>query len=159
MSEKSSYGLTAVCIAAGASESVVRSWFDRGLIPCSTNDRAADGRATPREISFNTALQIAVATELSSLGFQAKRATRLALAFSDIGKSGRLPAELYSDGKTLLVAYPKRETAQVIKESELKSIFAHGGVSSASVAIVDLNAIYRTTAARLGVALVDRDMN
>jgi|GEM_PF-6203721 len=158
MSEKT-YGLTAVCIAAGASESVVRSWFDRGLVLCSPDDRAADGRATPREISFGTALQIAVAVELSSLGFQAKRACKLALSFSDIGRKGRLPAELFADDKTLLVAYPKRESAQVVKATELKRIFSHGGPSAASVAIVDVNEIYRNTAARLGISLTDKAMH
>lgn len=156
---KNTYGLSAVCIAAGASESVVRSWFDRGLIPMSDHDRAADGRAQTREISFNTALQISIAAELSSLGFQAKRACRLALSFSDIGMNNRMPEELFADAKTLLIAYPNRETAQIIKASDLTDFFANSGTSAASVAIVDVNAIYRTTAARLGVALVERDMH
>lgn len=156
---RNTYGLSAVCIAADASESVVRSWFDRGLIPMSDYDRAAEGRAVRREISFNTALQISIAAELSSLGFQAKRACRLALAFSDIGMNNRMPAELFADDKTLLIAYPNRETAQIIKASDLTDFFAHAGTSAASVAIVDVNAIFRTTAARLGVPLVERDMN
>lgn len=156
---KNTYGLSAVCIAAGASESVVRSWFDRGLIPMSDHDRAADGRAQTREISFNTALQISIAAELSSLGFQAKRACKLALSFSDIGMNNRRPGELFADSKTLLIAYPNRETAQIIKASDLTDFFAHAGTSAASVAIVDVNAIYRTTAARLGVTLVERDMH
>lgn len=156
---QNTYGLTAVCIAAGASESVIRSWFDRGLIPMSDHDRAADGRAVTREISFNTALQISIATELSALGFQAKRACRLALSFSDIGLNDRLPSELFEDDKTLLIAYPNRETAQVIKASDLKRIFSHSGSSSASVAIVDINAIYRNTAGRLGVPLTDAAMH
>lgn len=159
MSHNKTYGLSAVCIAAGASESVVRSWFDRGLIPMSDNDRAADGRAVTREISFHTALQISIAAELSSLGFQAKRACRLALSFSDIGLNNRLPAQLFEDDKTLLIAYPNHETAQIIRASDLKRIFSHAGTSSASVAIVDVNAIYRNTAGRLGVPLNDAAMH
>lgn len=154
----STYGLTAVARAADASDSLVRSWFDRGLIHVRPEDRDTDGRASPREISFNTALQIGIAAELVRLGVAAGRACRLALSFSDIGKDGRLPGELFTDSATLLVAYPDTPTAQVVRQSELSDVFAHRRATSASVAILNVNSIYRNVAHRLGVSLTDAAM-
>ncbi|MHA6731083.1 hypothetical protein [Devosia sp. A369] len=152
------FGLTAVARAADASDSLVRSWFDRGLIPVRPEDRDTDGRASPREISFNTAMQIGIAAELARLGIAAGRACRLALSFSDIGHEGRLPGELFTDSATLLVAYPDAPVAQIVRQSELADIFAHRRATSASVLVLNINSIYRNVAHRLGVPLTDAAM-
>lgn len=152
------FGLTAVARAADASDSLVRSWFDRNLIPIRPEDRDTNGRANPREISFNTAMQIGIAAELARLGIAAGRACRLALSFSDVGHRGRLPGDLFTDSATFLVAYPEASAAQIVRQSELVDIFGHRHATSASVAVLNVNEIYRNVAHRLGVPLTDAAM-
>jgi hypothetical protein len=145
------FGTCDVADAAGLRESVIRSWVERKHIVMSDDDRDAAGRGQTRLFSFETALQIAVAAELTRLGFASGHACRVARSFAHSGNPHRLPGQLFRDGKTLLVVYPESQRADVVLADDLTSIFAHAGVSHASVAIVDINTIYRNTAARLGL--------
>ena len=153
------YGTNNVARAAGVADGVVRSWLDRGLITMAEGGRDAAGRAQSRLFPIETALQVAVAAELMRLGFTASRATRLALSFSDSGTTDRLPGELFDDDKTILAVWPHLEAGKVIRASSIASIFAGAGVSAASAAFLDLNEVYRNTAARLGAPLPDAARN
>lgn len=145
------FGVVAVSLAAGVGESTLRSWFDRGLIPILNSDRAATGRGIPREIDLHTALQVGVAAELVRLGLSARRSCQVALSFSDTGNSLRDPGELFSNEKTMLVVLPKIDAGQVVAASQLPSLIDR--VAASSIAIVDVNEVYRNMLTGLSVAL------
>lgn len=155
MTALKTFGTCDVADAAGLRESVVRSWVERGHVVLSDEDRDAAGRGQTRLFCFETALQIAVAAELTRLGFASGHACRVARSFAHSGNPHRLPGQLFRDGKTLLVICPESQRADVVHADKLTSIFAHAGISHASVAIVDLNTIYRNTAASLGLPVDD----
>ncbi len=143
------FGTCDVADAAGVRESVLRSWVERRLIVMTVSDRDAAGRGQTRLFSFETALQVAIAAELDRLGFSPRRACAVARKFAHSGTPDRLPGQLFRDGKTLLIVYPDRE--HVACADDVASIFAARDLSASSVVIVDVNAIYRNTAARLGL--------
>ncbi|RDE10349.1 hypothetical protein [Pelagibacterium lacus] len=149
------FGTLDAADASGLRESVVRSWVERRHIVLSDQDRDAAGRGQTRLFTFETILQIAIAAELTRLGFASGHACRMARKFAHSGNPDRLPGRLFRDGKTLLVVRPGTDNAHVVRETDLADAFAVSGPDEAAVAIVDLNKIYRNTAARLRLPVED----
>ena len=149
------YGTCDAAKVAGLAESVVRSWVERRIVVLSDKDRDAAGRGQTRLFSFETILQIAIGAELVNLGFGARDACRAALVFAHSGNEHRLPGQLFRDGKTILVVRPGSASARVVREANLPDAFAASRPGDAAVAIVDLNHVYRNTAARLRLPVDD----
>lgn len=149
------FGTCDAARVAGLPESVIRSWVERRIVVLSDKDRDAAGRGQTRLFSFETMLQIAVGAELVRLGFGARDACRAALVFAHTGNEHRHPGQLFRDGKTFLVVRPGTAPARVVREADLPDAFAASRPGDATVAIVDLNQIYRTTAGRLRLPVDD----
>jgi len=111
-----------VAQASGGNVNTIFSWFQRGHFQLGKSDkRAKVGRG--HEISFRTALEVAIAVRLyrdcklaPALGAQAAR------IFTQLGDRDRDPGELYDTDFTLLAVHPEVATANVIHASHTISI-------------------------------------
>lgn len=120
------YTTKEVCAAAGIKYDTMKTWFQRDLIlgEDDTDDRENKTHGAERRLSFGRAMQIAIMGHFCALGIPASKASRIALAFTDLGEGGaawgnapvalkRLPGRLYKNGLTMIAGYADEEFGHV----------------------------------------------
>ncbi len=111
-----------VALASGGNVNTVFSWFQRGHFELGKSDKRAEiGRG--HEISFRTALEVAIAVRLhKQCKLPPADGVRAARIFTHFGDHERSPGEIYKTDFTLLVVHPATGAAKVIHATNKTSI-------------------------------------
>jgi hypothetical protein len=81
-------------------------WFDRRVIPLSSDDDPGNGKGKPRRFSTRTITKLAIAHKISLVGIPANMAVALAAKFTDTPQYGRPIGGLFPVGVTYIIATP-----------------------------------------------------
>jgi hypothetical protein len=81
-------------------------WFDRRVIPLSSDDDRGDGKGKPRRFCTRTITKLAIAHKISQLGIPANIAVTLASKFTDEPQNGRPVGSVFPVGSTYILATP-----------------------------------------------------
>jgi hypothetical protein len=140
------YTSAEVCRAAGISVATLRNYTSRDprVIVMPDDDREKAIRGVPVLFSFPRLMQIALVSEIVSMGFgiTPRRAAEIAFGFSDVGdhRAKRNPAELYRQGATLLLGIPGASCGKTVnidrRTDPLKLLTLGGGGTASRVAVL-----------------------
>jgi hypothetical protein len=81
-------------------------WYDRRVVPLSSDDCPGGGKGRPRRFGLRSIHKLAIAHRISLLGVPANLAVSLASKFTDMPQYGRPLGGLFPVGLTVIIATP-----------------------------------------------------
>jgi hypothetical protein len=135
-----------VAQASGGNVNTIFSWFQRGHFQLGKSDKRAEvGRG--HEISFRTALEVAIAVKLyKDCKLAPASGAHAARIFTQLGDRDRDPGELYKTDFTLLAVHPEIATAKVVhatNKTPITDFFSIRGDRRTAVILIWLNFVDR----------------
>ena len=136
--DKPVFLLGEVAEAAGITETVLKAWIARKVVPVGKFDIAAQGKGRARLFTLRRAISVAVTAELVRLGVTASQAALFALALTDY-EPGAAELEKLANSDAILLAHPDREPFVVSRNSRdftiRRELERGGGVSFVAVGL------------------------
>ena len=146
------FQLSETAVAADVRPGTLQQWILRGLIVGSGRDKPAAGKGRYRLFSFESVMQIAVATVMVDQGVTAARACKAAIKFSHLGDDLREPGRPFTSGYTLLIC--SGDSVQVLHDDgglNATEIFALASMTTEAAIVVNINRIFDRVCGALGL--------
>ena len=104
MSSAATWPLRDAARASGTKARVLGQWLATGVLKLTDRDVRSTGSGVRVGLSRQRILQVAITRHLVLQGVTVSKAVCAAAKFTDEYQKGRLPGELFPDGRTYLVA-------------------------------------------------------